>query len=113
MQKEKAYFSTISNTRLVYTVAQPTLTVYLPERALANGTTVIICPGAAATDDRLAPHSVRLYNMWTAAGKPAELHIYSKDGHGFGMRRQNLPVDHWIEGLGEWLALQRLLKKTR
>ena len=37
--------------------------------------------------------------------RPMRLHIYSKGGHGFGMRRQNLPSDHWIDRLGEWLAL--------
>jgi acetyl esterase/lipase len=67
----------------------------------------------AATDDplRLAPHSVDLYRDWTAAKKPAELHLYSKGGHGFGMRKQNLPVDGWIESFSDWLEVQGLLKK--
>jgi acetyl esterase/lipase len=67
----------------------------------------------AATDDplRLAPHSVDLYRDWTAAKKPAELHLYSKGGHGFGMRKQNLPVDGWIERFSDWLEVQGLLKK--
>ncbi len=65
---------------------------------------------AAATNDGLAPDSVRLYSKWIAAGKPAEIHIYSKGGHGFGMRKQNLPSDQWIERFGEWLSVQGLLK---
>ncbi len=67
----------------------------------------------AATDDPLglAPHSVRLYQDWTAAGKSAELHLLSKGGHGFGMRKQNLPSDQWIERFHEWLGVQGLLKK--
>ena len=67
----------------------------------------------AASDDQLflAPHSVNLYKDWTAAGKPAELHMYSKGGHGFGMRQQNLPSDKWIERFGDWLELQGLLGK--
>ena len=67
----------------------------------------------AATDDQLglAPDSVKLYSQWISAKKPAELHMYSKGGHGFGMRRQNLPSDQWIERFGDWLALQGLLKK--
>lgn len=66
----------------------------------------------AATDDPLglAPHSVRLYNDWTAAKKSAELHLYSKGGHGFGMRKQNLPSDRWIQLLADWLEVQGLLK---
>lgn len=62
----------------------------------------------AATDDQigLAPHSVALYNDWTAAGKSAELHLYAQGGHGFGMRTQNLPSDSWIELFIDWLQCQ-------
>ena len=68
---------------------------------------------AAASDDQLglAPDSLRLYGKWLAAKKPVELHLYSKGGHGFGMRKQNLPADHWIERFGDWLYVQGLLKK--
>jgi acetyl esterase/lipase len=68
---------------------------------------------AAATDDQLglAPTSVGLYEKWTAAHKSAELHIYAKGGHGFGMRKQNLPTDHWIDRFAEWLEFQGWLKK--
>lgn len=68
---------------------------------------------AAASDDPLglAPHSVDIYSKWLAARRPAELHLYSKGGHGFGMKKQNLPSDQWIERYGDWLAVQGLLKK--
>jgi acetyl esterase/lipase len=68
---------------------------------------------AAATDDSLglAPQSVALYMQWTRAHKPAELHIYAKGGHGFGMRKQNLPTDHWIDRFADWLDQQGFLKK--
>jgi acetyl esterase/lipase len=67
----------------------------------------------AASDDQLglAPDSVSLYSRWLAAKKPAELHLYSKGGHGFGMRKQGLPSDQWIERFGDWLNMQGLLKK--
>jgi len=67
----------------------------------------------AATDDQLglAPDSINLYNKWLAAGKSVELHMYSKGGHGFGMRKQNLPSDQWIERFGDWLQALGLLKK--
>ncbi len=70
---------------------------------------------AAASDDQLglAPHSVDLYNSWLAAKKPAELHLYAKGGHGFGMRKQNLPSDEWISRFSEWLQMQGLLDKPR
>ena len=68
---------------------------------------------AAATDDQLglAPGSVALYQKWTAAHKSAELHLYAKGGHGFGMRKQDLPTDHWIDRFADWLELQGWLKK--
>lgn len=68
---------------------------------------------AAATDDQLglAPMSLALYHMWTQAHKSAELHIYAKGGHGFGMRKQNLPTDHWIDRFADWLDQQGFLKK--
>ena len=62
---------------------------------------------AAATDDGLglASHSVDLYSKWLAAKKPAEMHIYEQGGHGFGMHKQNIPTDTWIDRFGDWLGL--------
>ena len=67
----------------------------------------------AATDDQLglAPHSVGIYNKWLEAKQSAELHIYTKGGHGFGSRVQNIPTDHWIDRFVDWLEVQGLLKK--
>ena len=67
----------------------------------------------AASDDPLglAPQSVQLYQDWIAAKKSAELHLYSKGGHGFGMHKLDLPSDHWIELFADWLGSQGLLKK--
>jgi acetyl esterase/lipase len=65
---------------------------------------------AVAQDDALAAEScLKLYSSWKAAGHPAELHIYAAGGHGFGMRKQNLPCDNWIERLGDWLRQQNLM----
>lgn len=68
---------------------------------------------AAATDDSLglAPQSISLYERWTAAQKSAELHMYAKGGHGFGMRKHNLPTDHWIDRFAEWLDVQGFLAR--
>lgn len=69
----------------------------------------------AATDDQLglASHSVRLYNDWTTARKSAELHLYSTGGHGFGMKKQNLPSDHWIERFVDWLGVRGFLVQKK
>jgi len=72
------------------------------------GPIFVVC----ATDDplNLAPASVNLYNAWLKEGKSAALHMYSKGGHGFGMRKQNLPSDQWIERFGEWLAIEGFME---
>ncbi|MDE3104045.1 MAG: alpha/beta hydrolase [Acidobacteriota bacterium] len=66
---------------------------------------------AAASDDSLglAPQSVALYSQWLAAHKTAELHLYAKGGHGFGMKHQGLPTDHWIDRFADWLGQQGFL----
>jgi acetyl esterase/lipase len=67
-----------------------------------------------ADDDQLAARgSAHLYTKWKEAGKSAELHIYSKGGHGFGLNKRGLPVDSWIERFGQWLDVQGLLKSAR
>lgn len=68
---------------------------------------------AAATDDNLGlvPTSIGLYEKWTAAKKSAELHLYAKGGHGFGMRQHGLPTDHWIDRFADWMELEGWLKK--
>lgn len=67
-----------------------------------------------ADDDKTVPpadHSIRLYESWKKAGVSAEMHIYSRGGHGFGMRKKNLSVDTWTDRLRDWLNEQGLLKR--
>ena len=60
---------------------------------------------AIADDDNLvSPNSsARLYMAWHAAGRPAELHIFRRGGHGFGMKKTG-PVDAWIDLFGAWMT---------
>jgi hypothetical protein len=44
-QTEQEYFNKSWNVRVVFNVANPTLTVFQPEPGKANGTAVVICPG--------------------------------------------------------------------
>jgi acetyl esterase/lipase len=67
----------------------------------------ILC---AANDPIAAAGSVATYAKWKTAGYSVELHMYSKGGHGFGMNKQGLPTDHWIERFGDWLAAQGFMK---
>jgi acetyl esterase/lipase len=60
-----------------------------------------------AQDDRLLFRVVEgLYADWTSADRPAELHIFTRGGHGFGMAKLGLPVDRWVDLFGDWLVDQ-------
>jgi dienelactone hydrolase len=60
-----------------------------------------------AQDDRYLFKVVEgLYADWSNADRSAELHIFAKGAHGFGMVAQGLPVDRWTDLLQDWLADQ-------
>jgi acetyl esterase/lipase len=65
-----------------------------------------------ADDDRLtAEHSVRFYLALRKAGVSAELHVYSKGGHGFRILNRDLPVSSWPLRLEQWLRHMDLIRK--
>jgi hypothetical protein len=60
-----------------------------------------------AQDDRTLFSVVEgLYADWSSADRRAELHIFTRGGHGFGVGKRGLPVDRWTDLLGDWLADQ-------
>jgi acetyl esterase/lipase len=67
---------------------------------------------AAAADDPLlkVDGQIELYQAWRAARRPAELHLYPRGGHGFGVNHQSLASDHWIDAFADWLAGQGWLR---
>ena len=64
-----------------------------------------------AGDDRFAPGSTAFYSALRKVKVPAELHIYEKGGHGFGIDRAKGPIAGWFEVLGSWMETRGLLKK--
>lgn len=64
-----------------------------------------------AGDDKPVPveNSWRFYNTLLKFEVPAELHVFQRGGHGFGMREHNLPVDAWPSLLESWLTDQGFL----
>ena len=44
-------------------------------------------------------------------GMPVELHLYEKGGHGFGIRRQQLPSDQWIAAFEAWLFWHGFIRR--
>ncbi len=43
---------------------------------------------------------------------PAELHIYAEGGHGYGLRRTDLPVTTWPQSVEKWLHTIHILDAT-
>ena len=72
---------------------------------------LVIC----ASDDPLglAPGSIEIYNSWLKAGYIPELHMYAKGGHGFGMKKQGLPSDNWIQRFYDWSVAQGISKTSK
>lgn len=58
-----------------------------------------------AQDDPVDPveNSVVYYSALQQSGVPAELHVFAKGGHAFGIRRTKLPVTSWPELAEGWL----------
>ena len=57
-----------------------------------------------AEDDPVYVENAAVYFLQLKNAKvPAELHIYSKGGHGYGLRRTELPVTTWPQAVETWL----------
>jgi acetyl esterase/lipase len=70
---------------------------------------------AAAYNDRqdISEGLAEAYLRFKRAGVPAELHIYSTGGHGFGLRANNKrPVGQWMARFEEWLAESGFLRRS-
>lgn len=74
---------------------------------------VFIALGAKDRDD-ISLGMAELYLKYKAAKVPAELHIYSNAGHGFGFRADSAKsgAGEWPDRLREWLRDSGLLANT-
>jgi acetyl esterase/lipase len=63
-----------------------------------------------AEDDPVHVENATVYFLQLKAAKvPAELHIYAKGGHGYGLRRTELPVTTWPQAVETWLHTIKVL----
>jgi acetyl esterase/lipase len=53
--------------------------------------------------------AVELFQKLREGGVNAELHVYAKGGHGFGMKDRPLPISSWPNRLHEWMGVQGFL----
>jgi acetyl esterase/lipase len=65
---------------------------------------------SAYDDARTSITNASLFLKYRAAGVPAEIHIYNRGGHGFGIRDRPLPVSSWPARLLEWMGDRGLLR---
>ncbi len=90
--------------------------IYAYEKAIIGSTPpsvktpIFVC---AASDDQLGfqHHSVHIYQKWLDAKQPAELHMFQKGGHGFGMRKNDIPTDKWIHRFEDFLFNNGFVKE--
>jgi len=63
-----------------------------------------------AEDDSVhVENAVVYYQALKNAKVPAELHLFAHGGHGYGLRRTELPVTHWPDLVQTWLHTIQIL----
>jgi acetyl esterase/lipase len=66
---------------------------------------------AVAHDDKSnAIEATRFYLEYKRLGIPAEVHVFTKGGHGFGMRKNGQPINEWPQRCADWMGSMGLLK---
>jgi acetyl esterase/lipase len=67
-----------------------------------------------AEDDWVHVENATVYFMQLKNAKvPAELHIFAEGGHGYGLRRTELPITAWPHLVETWLATIRMLPPSK
>jgi len=66
-----------------------------------------------ASDDHAVPveNSIVFYQALIKNRVPAEMHIYEKGGHGFGLRKKGITTQEWFNDCIYWLKCRKLLNK--
>jgi acetyl esterase/lipase len=64
-----------------------------------------------ADDDKTVPpqNSIEFYLALKKYKVPVEMHIFHKGGHGFGIRKNNIPADNWPNLFYDWLKSMEII----
>jgi acetyl esterase/lipase len=66
-----------------------------------------------AGDDQISSeNSALMYVALKRAKVPAELHLYPRGGHGFGLRPSDDPISAWPQRCAEWMKSMGLLARA-
>jgi dipeptidyl aminopeptidase/acylaminoacyl peptidase len=64
----------------------------------------------ADNDKSVVPkNSIEFYLQLKENDVPAEMHIFQEGGHGFGIRKNNIPADQWPDLFYNWMKSMKLL----
>jgi acetyl esterase/lipase len=65
-----------------------------------------------ADDDKtvIPQNSIDFYLALKKFNIPAEMHIFREGGHGFGMRKKDLPADNWPNLFYDWLKNMKFIQ---
>lgn len=65
----------------------------------------------ADNDKSVAPrNSIEFYLQLKENNIPAEMHIFQEGGHGFGIRKNNLPADNWPNLFFDWMKAIKIVQ---
>ena len=86
----------------------PWTTKYPVQKPQKNAPPIFI---VCASNDplKLALGSINIYQSWKELDLSAELHMYAKGGHGFGLKTQEMPSDNWIQRFYEWALNEKFI----
>ena len=54
-------------------------------------------------------NSIAFYSALKSHGIPAEMHIFQKGGHGFGMRKNGIAADQWPAMFKSWMQAMQII----
>jgi acetyl esterase/lipase len=65
-----------------------------------------------ADDDGAVPprNSIEFYSALKHYHVPAEMHIFQKGGHGFGIRQEGIPANNWPNLFVDWLKARKIIE---
>jgi hypothetical protein len=60
----------------------------------------------------LGKAAIPMVEAWHVAKRPAELHLYERGGHGFGLVPKGSSSDHWLDEFLWWMEGRGLVKSA-
>lgn len=85
----------------------------VPELPVSAANTPPACLIMAQDDPIRVENVTSYYLALKSAGVPAEVHLYPKGGHGYGMRRTAVAVTTWPDRVADWMKASGWLQPAK